>query len=219
MSALVIRWPKRSWLASVVTGIIFGLVAVAVLEVARQTEISQKLPVDITPWLPFAAGAALFVIVALVVRFQIQRWQAALLVGFFGGLLATGGSNPAAAQTDYSNFLLILSYWISPWVAVMLIDWFFKHHGQYDLRQLYDPDSRFRAGMIAWIVGLVVSIPFWNQTWYVGPIPTNYPQVGDLSYFVGFAVAAIVYFILGRPVASVRTAEAVVGVGEEVTEG
>ncbi|HEU5479452.1 MAG TPA: hypothetical protein VFU90_06440, partial [Candidatus Tumulicola sp.] len=49
-----------------------------------------------------------------------------------------------------------------------------------------------RLGTYAWVAGLAASLPFWNQQWYTGPFAAAFPQFGDLSYYVGFAVAAIV---------------------------
>ncbi len=198
MSALVVRVDRSPWLRAVVTGIIFAVATVIILLEANATLISQKQP-PLAGWLVPAAAVLVAVVVAVAVRFRMRRWQAAVLVGGLGGLLSIGGSNPAVAATQYTNFLLMLSYWISPWVAVVLIDWYFKHRGSYELRALYDQGSTVRVGAVAWALGLVASIPFMNQSWFVGPIPTAYPQVGDLTYFVGFIVAAVVFAIFGRP--------------------
>jgi hypothetical protein len=41
----------------------------------------------------------------------------------------------------------------------------------------------------AWLAGIVVSLPFWQQAWYTGPLAATHPQLGDVSYFLSFAVA------------------------------
>jgi NCS1 family nucleobase:cation symporter-1 len=84
-------------------------------------------------------------------------------------------------------------------VAVVLVDWFFKHRGAYELLSLYDQGGRVKVGLIAWIVGLAVSVPFMNQTFFVGPVPSAVPQLGDLAYLVGFVVAGTVFAVFGRP--------------------
>ena len=48
------------------------------------------------------------------------------------------------------------------------------------------------------LAGIVVSIPFWNQSLWHGPVVDALPQLGDLSFIVGFVVAAGVYFALAR---------------------
>jgi len=37
-----------------------------------------------------------------------------------------------------------------------------------------------------------------NQSLYVGWVASTYPQTGDLSFAVGFAVSATAYWLLSR---------------------
>jgi hypothetical protein len=46
-----------------------------------------------------------------------------------------------------------------------------------------------RLALVAWLAGIAAGVPFWQQTWFTGPIAAAHPQFGDLSYFVSFAVA------------------------------
>lgn len=47
------------------------------------------------------------------------------------------------------------------------------------------------------LIGMIVSIwLFSNQTKYVGPIPEAHAGVGDVTFFVGFALSAVAYFVL-----------------------
>jgi len=80
-----------------------------------------------------------------------------------------------------------------------------------------DPKYRNWAGFIAMLVAAVVSIwLFSNQTQYVGLVPTAYPQIGDITFEVGFLLAFALYAVLFRPlagpitVASTRTAHSTV---------
>jgi len=64
---------------------------------------------------------------------------------------------------------------------------------------LTDRGYRNWAGPIAMAVGMVLSIwLFSNQQRYVGPVPTAYPNAGDLTFEVGFLVAAGLYAVLFR---------------------
>jgi NCS1 family nucleobase:cation symporter-1 len=47
-------------------------------------------------------------------------------------------------------------------------------------------------------IGILVSVPFWNQSLWHGPVVDALPQLGDLSFTVGFVVAAVVYYALSR---------------------
>lgn len=53
------------------------------------------------------------------------------------------------------------------------------------------------SGLIAYPVGFVAMIPFLAISYYEGPVA--YALNGaDLSVFVGFPVAALVYYVLSR---------------------
>jgi len=55
------------------------------------------------------------------------------------------------------------------------------------------------AGPVAMVVGIGVSIPlFSNQSYYTGLIAKHVPALGDITFLVGFVLAALVYATL-RP--------------------
>lgn len=131
-------------------------------------------------------SGALAALVAFSVR--VPRWVAAVVVGVLGALLATLGAKPGAAAESYTNFLLLLSYWASPWAGVTLVT---------AITSRRDPAQAvsWGGGAVAWVAGLAASIPFWNQAWFIGPVPRAYPQAADLSYYVGFIVAALLTWL------------------------
>ena len=46
-----------------------------------------------------------------------------------------------------------------------------------------------------------VSIFFFsNQAVYLGPVPKALPQLGDLTFLVGFVLSALVYYLLNMRV-------------------
>ena len=66
------------------------------------------------------------------------------------------------------------------------------------LRELFDKSRKFEWGFVAWAAGVLISSPFWMSSIYTGPIAKAFPQIGDLSYYVGALVAACVYFATRR---------------------
>lgn len=135
----------------------------------------------------------------LVVNLPLKRWSAAVLVGILGGIIAWIGH--AQYYLEFENFLFLLGYWLAPWAVIVLLDYFVIRRGQYDTDKFYDPRRVFRPGFWAWLVGLAVSVPFFNQTLYVGYVAAHFPQMGDISYFVSSVVAAGFYWIIARRVA------------------
>ncbi|HVS46150.1 MAG TPA: cytosine permease [Verrucomicrobiae bacterium] len=137
-------------------------------------------------------SGALAALVAFSVR--VPRWIVAAVVGVLGALIASAGGHPKDTAAAYTNFLLLLSYWASPWAAVVLVDWLRRGGAAADPQNV----PLWRNGTMAWLVGLAASGPFWNQAIYTGPFAKAFPQLGDLSYYVGFIVAALVMWALPR---------------------
>lgn len=129
-------------------------------------------------------------VLAALVAFgvRMRRATAALAVGLLGAALAALGHHPRDTADLYANFLLLLSYWVAPWAAVVLVDYFVLRRERGDR-----PESAtaWRFGTFAWLLGCAASVPFWNQLWFAGPVARAHPELGDLSYEVGFGVAGI----------------------------
>ena len=135
-------------------------------------------------------SGALAALVAFDVR--VKRAIAAAVVGVVGALLATGGGHPRETAELYTNFLLVLSYWAAPWAGVVLVDWALARGVERDPERV----RGVRAGFFAWLIGLAASLPFWNQAWFTGPLARAFPQIGDLSYYVGLCAAALAMWAL-----------------------
>ena len=96
------------------------------------------------------------------------------------------------------NYLLVITYWIGPWAAIVLLDW--RRRGEAIDGSKTVPFSILPSGrnaIVALVIGFVVSIPFMNQTLYVGPA-ANALGGADIAYLVGFVVAGAIYWFLER---------------------
>ncbi len=142
------------------------------------------------------SGAMAFLSMGFPVHLQRARAYVALafgVVGFVIALLALGD-----AATGYENFLLVIVYWIGPWLGVMFADQWLRHD-RVPVELLYDRSYSNPAGLIAMVVGIVVSVVlFSNQTLFTGLIPRVVPEIGDITFFVGTALAAGLYVLLAR---------------------
>ena len=103
----------------------------------------------------------------------------------------------------FSSFILFLSYFLIPWTAINLADFYLVRKGKYDLAAIFDSHGIYGGvnwrTMIAYIVAIVVEVPFVNSTFYVGPFVAPLGDA-DLSWVVGMIVAAVLYIVLMRPV-------------------
>jgi NCS1 family nucleobase:cation symporter-1 len=133
---------------------------------------------------------------ALVLNVPLSRWGAALGVGLAGGILAWLGHR--SYYLAFENFLFLLAYWLAPWAAVVLVDYFLVHRGRYVEELFYDPRRRLHFGLWAWVGGIALSLPFFNQSLFVGWVASHLPHLGDVSYYVGFVGAALLYWLTQR---------------------
>jgi nucleobase:cation symporter-1, NCS1 family len=125
--------------------------------------------------------------------FRQRRAAVALTTGVLGFIVAlVGHTSPGG---NYENFLLLIAYWITPFLAVVLVD-YWLHRGQYREAVFFDRQHLPWQGAVSMLVGIAASVPFWNQTLFLGPVPRARPELGDLSFFVGFVVTAVVYYAL-----------------------
>jgi len=94
----------------------------------------------------------------------------------------------------FESFLLVLDYWISPWVAVLIMDFFVLKRHSLTFSTPFKP-----SGIIAYLVGLLSSVPFMNVS--LGPYGFTFPVSSalggiDISYFISFAVASLTYLAI-----------------------
>jgi purine-cytosine permease-like protein len=108
---------------------------------------------------------------------------------------------PGSFLTNFSSFLTIILYFMIPWTAVNLIDFFFIRKGNYAIREIFKPAGMYHRwgwrGLTAYWVGFAAMIPFMSTALYTGVV-ANQLGGGDISPFVGFPVAAILYAIFAR---------------------
>ena len=148
------------------------------------------------------SSALSFTAIGIKLPTRRSRAVVALVMGAAGFVVALIGLNNISS---YENFLLIIAYWIGPWLGVVFADRLLRRAREHELVYI---DEKYRnwAGPIAMFVAAVVSIYFFsNQTRYVGVLPTHYPKIGDLTFEVGFLLAFALYAVLYRPLAGAIT--------------
>ncbi len=150
------------------------------------------------------SGAMAFVTIGVKIPSHVAR---ALVTVFFGvaGFLVAWWALPDAAQS-YEAFLLIIAYWIGPWLGIVFADQYLRR-GQRIAGILYDRSYANWGGLAAFVIGLVASVLlFSNQEKYVGVVAKALPQLGDVTFFVGFLIAGAAYLVLCRSkIAAERT--------------
>jgi purine-cytosine permease-like protein len=133
----------------------------------------------------------------LGIRSTLRRRRAIVAVGFGAIGFCVGLTGSAAPGSKYEAFLFFNTYWIVPFIAVVLTDWTLRR-GRYREASFFDPRHRPWKAPVAMLAGIAASFPFWNQTLFVGVVPSHAPQFGDISFVVGSVVSVVVYVAL-RP--------------------
>jgi len=101
------------------------------------------------------------------------------------------------AITYVNAMLVIMLYFLMPWTAVNLIDYFLLRRGRYSIRDLFTPTGLYGAwggrGLTAYAIGFVASIPFFVvPNVYTGPVAARLGGV-DLGWLVSLAAASVAY--------------------------
>jgi purine-cytosine permease-like protein len=149
------------------------------------------------------SGAMSFLTLGVRLPLALRRALVAVVFGVIGFLLAWSGLHDAGSK--YENFLLIIAYWIGPWLGVMFTDQFLRRGQRID-GLLYAKWYQNWAGPIAMLIGIVVSILlFSNQTDFTGFVAKRVPGLGDIAFLVGFVLAAAVYAALRPHLGANRT--------------
>jgi nucleobase:cation symporter-1, NCS1 family len=101
----------------------------------------------------------------------------------------------------FENILLFASYWIAPFFSILVIDWYQERNTLTPEKLSSLMDFRRLVGgwsaLVALVVGFCAMIPFMDTSLVVGAA-SKALDGADISFYVGFAVGAIVYWPLRK---------------------
>lgn len=135
-----------------------------------------------------------------VSRGRTGRLATAVACGLLDLVLAMFA--PGDFLTNFHSFLLLLLYFMIPWTAVNLVDYYIVRRSNYDIAQLFDPNGLYgrwsAPGLTSYLIGFVAMIPFFSvHGLYVGPIAAAIGEA-DVAIFVGLVVSAGCYLLMTR---------------------
>jgi NCS1 family nucleobase:cation symporter-1 len=134
---------------------------------------------------------------ALVLDVRVRRWVTVVAGGIVGLVLSIlGGAN---FESFYENFLLVLDYWITPWLAIVLVDFFVVRRTTVESASSAKSVDLPSLGIYA--LSILISVPFMFPPTPVGSIVgalSGWFGGADFSYFVSFVIAGIAYYLYRR---------------------
>ena len=104
---------------------------------------------------------------------------------------------------SFNSFVLLMLYFLVPWTAVNLVDFYFVRRGKYAIAEILKPNGLYGRwawrGVVAYSVGFIVMIPFFSVSFFVGPI-AQLLGGSDFSFAVGLVVSGGLYMIFSRTI-------------------
>jgi nucleobase:cation symporter-1, NCS1 family len=181
------------WLFSLI--IVLGIIAVNVLNLYGMFMCATTTITALSPLQVRSGVRLLFVLASAVI----------------GTVIAIAAT--ANFLDNFENFILFLAYFLIPWTAINLVDFYLIRKERYDIDAIFDPDGiygKFNLRAIAaYVIGIAVEIPFMSTTFYTGPLVSHLGGA-DISWIIGLIVASGIYYFSMRPAeASARTPAAV----------
>lgn len=119
---------------------------------------------------------------------------------------------PRNYVNSFVTFLFGLLYFFIPWTAVNLTDYYISRKGRYSIADIVSPSGGLYGmwswrGLTAYFVGLAAMVPFFDVSWYTGPIAKSLRF--DIAALVGLPVTCVVYFLLARSIDLNREQQAI----------
>ncbi|MGW4099157.1 MULTISPECIES: purine-cytosine permease family protein [unclassified Mycobacterium] len=100
---------------------------------------------------------------------------------------------------NFSNFILLLAYFLIPWTSINLADFYVIRKERYSIDDMFKPHGHYGGvdwrAMTAYLVGIIVEIPFIASPFYTGPIATALGGA-DISWILGIFIAGGLYIFL-----------------------
>jgi NCS1 family nucleobase:cation symporter-1 len=101
--------------------------------------------------------------------------------------------------SNFIDFILFISYFLIPWTAINLIDFYVLRHGEYSIKDIFDLNGKYgkinKITAISFLVSVIAEIPFMNTSLYVGPA-SKAMGGADVAWILGLVVPSVLYYVM-----------------------
>jgi nucleobase:cation symporter-1, NCS1 family len=108
---------------------------------------------------------------------------------------------PERYQGLFNDLLAAILYFLAPWSAINLVDYYFVRRGRYSVIEIFNPASTYGRwgwrGLLAYLLGFLSMVPFFALPFYTGPAARVLGNI-DISIVFGLLVSGLAYYLLAR---------------------
>lgn len=108
---------------------------------------------------------------------------------------------PESYLGSFNTFVLLMLYFLVPWTAVNLADFYGVRKGRYAISDIFNPAGIYgqwsSAGLVAYFLGLLAMVPFMSLSFYQGPVARAL-EGADIAFVIGLIVAGVAYWAMTR---------------------
>lgn len=108
---------------------------------------------------------------------------------------------PESYLGSFNTFVLLMLYFLVPWTAVNLVDFYLVRKGRYAIAEIFNPKGVYRGwsrpGLVAYGLGLLAMVPFMSLSFWSGPFATALGGA-DIAFAIGLPVAGLAYWLQCR---------------------
>lgn len=100
-----------------------------------------------------------------------------------------------------TDFLLLITYWISPWISIILIEHYYFRKGKYHLEKWNSREAmpKGTAAIVAFGLGLFGAYLGGAQPLFIGPV-SKYLLNADIGFELSIILSSVTYILLRRRV-------------------
>lgn len=189
----------------------FGLVVVVVGAIAQLTVTAVNCYGTMLTGLTAIDG---FVPVRPTLRVRILGLA---LVGVVSTVIAL--AIPESYLASFNGFVALMLYFLVPWTAVNLVDFYLVRRGHYAITDIFARHGVYGTwawrGILAYALGFLAMVPFFALPFYTGPIAAALGGA-DIAFIPGLLVGGGLYALLARGIDADREAAAIARSEEEL---
>jgi nucleobase:cation symporter-1, NCS1 family len=108
---------------------------------------------------------------------------------------------PQRYQGAFNDLLALILYFLVPWSAINLVDYYWIRRGRYSVVEIFSRSSMYGRwgwrGLTAYLLGFLAMVPFFSLPFYTGPGARALAGT-DISIVFGLVVSGLSYFVLAR---------------------